>query len=144
MEKVETITNIIGSFGVLIALIVLIIEILKNTESKQFESFTNLLSIYDGIVEKRRDRYKTIKEVVSKNPKTADEMHDKQNSLSYLILRLEQKEAFYAIEHELLDLEIRSLCYLNELCRMARRNRRSKRILFLKESNELTYYNPIS
>ncbi len=140
METVQFITNILASFGVVIALVVLIIGIIKNTESKRFESFITLLEQYDKLVNSRKEKFLKIKEVVRKSDKTKKEIHDKQNSLSYLLLRLDQSEPLFAIEHGLLDLEIRCLCYLNELCKMTESNQRAKRIILLKESNELTYY----
>lgn len=140
MDTIQLITNIFTSFGIVVALIVLILEIRKNTESKQFDSFVKLLEQYENLVSKRKDRFHKIAEKVRENPKTKDEMHDKQNSLSYLLIRLGQQEPFFAIEHEILDLEIKCLSYLNELCGMSLSNDRAKQILLLKEPNEITYY----
>lgn len=139
-DLAQLVANIFTSIGVIIALIVLLIEIKDANEANQFDTFVKLLDQYDNLVSARKDRFHKIAEVVRANPNLKHEMPDHQNSLSYLLLRLNQKEQFYAVEHELLDLEIKCMSFLNELSGIALENSRAKQILLLKEANEISYY----
>lgn len=137
---IQTIANIATTLGLIVALIVFVAEIKANLKERKYESFLTLLNNYQAMVSERIDYLKTIKEEIRKNPKTANEIHDKQNSLSYLLIRLGQAEPMYAIEHDLLDREIRSLNFLNELCRIALEDKRASQILLLTDSHEISYY----
>ena len=137
---IQAIANIATTLGLIFALIVFVAEIKANLKERKYQSFLTLLNNYQAMVSERKDYWKTIKEEIRKNPKIADEIHDKQNSVSYLLIRLGQTEPMYAIEHGLLDREIRSLNFLNELCRIALEDKRSTQILLLTDSHEISYY----
>ena len=139
-DTVQIIANIATTLGLIIAVVVFIIEIKSSVRERKYQSFLTLLDKYQEIVSERKNNWKTIKEEIRKNPKIADEIHDKQNSLSYLLVRLGQTEPMYAIEHGLLDREIRSLNFLNELCSIALEDKRATQILLLTDSHEISYY----
>ncbi len=122
----------------LLSLVFLIIQIYFNKKEIEYSNFVTTLKYYDKLVEQSQEKWKLIKDVVHKNPKTKSEIPDRQDTLSYLIIRLSQKESFYAVEEELLDQEIRSLNFLNELCKVAKNERKS--LLTLTYSSDISYY----
>lgn len=136
----ESITQFATTIGVIASLLAMASQIKKNRHSIEFETFNILLEKYHKIVQDRREQWKRIKDKLRENPKTAQEVHDRQNTLDYLELRKNQSEPLFAIEHGLLEREILSLNFLNELCLIASENPRCKRILILSESSEISYY----
>ena len=82
------ITQIATAIGVIFAIFVFAYEIKRSRESSEYDSFITILSIYKDLVDKRQVKWQKIKEVLLKNEKTAKEVHDKQNAIEYLILRI--------------------------------------------------------
>ena len=103
-----------------------------------YSNFVTTLKYYDTLTEKRHETWSLITKTVRDNPKIASEIHDKQNSLSYLLLRSEQSEPLYAIETELLEYEIKSVNLLNELCKNAKKEK--KTLLKLTYASDISYY----
>ena len=139
-EIIQITANMSTSLAVVVALVVFIVEIRRHRKAREYESFLALLGNYQQIVEERKNQWKKIKEALKGNPKVSSEIHDKQNSLSYLLIRLGQFEPMYAIEHGLLDRELRSLNFLDKLCELALKNDRSFEILLLTDAHEIFYY----
>ena len=46
----------------------------------------------------------------------------------------------YAIEHTLLDRELRSLNFLDKLCEKSQKNDRALQVLLLTDAHEISYY----
>jgi len=139
-EIVQTIANISTTLALIVALIVVIVEIRSSRSAREYQSFLTLLENYQRIVGERKDQWKKIKEVVKENPKIACEIPDKQNSLSYLLIRQEQTEPMYAIEHGLIDRELKSLNFLDKLCEIAIKNDSALQVLLLTDADEISYY----
>lgn len=139
-EIVQISANISTTLALIVALVVLIVEIRSSKKTREYESFLTLLENYQQIVEERKNQWRKIKEVLKDDNKVSKEIHDKQNSLSYLLIRLEQSESMYAIEHGLLDRELRSLNFLDKLCELALKNNRAFEILLLTDAHEISYY----
>ncbi|MCJ7603155.1 MAG: hypothetical protein MUO63_16865 [Desulfobulbaceae bacterium] len=139
-QTIQNIANIATTLGLIVALIVFIIEFRGNRQESEYQSFLILLENYQKTVDERKDQWIKVKKAVQDNPKIAHEIDDKQNSISYLILRLEQAEPMYAIEHGILDSEIRSLNYLDKLCEIALENDRALQVLLLTDAHEISYF----
>ena len=139
-QTIQNIANIATTVGLIVALIVFIVEFRGNRKEGEYQSFLTLLENYQKTVDERKDQWKKVKKAVRDNPKIAHEIDDNQNSISYLILRLEQAEPMYAIEHGILGHEIRSLNYLDKLCEIALENNRALQVLLLTDTHEISYY----
>jgi len=137
---IQNIANIATTLGLIVTLIVFIVEFRNNRKEREYQSFLTLLGNYQRTVDARKDQWKKVKKSVRDNPKIAHEIDDKQNSISYLILRMEQTEPMYAIEHNILDREIRSLNFLDKLCEIALENDRALQVLLLTDAHEISYY----
>ncbi len=140
LSRTTLIAQVATAIGVIVAILVSAHEIRLNREAREFQSFMTLLNNYDKIREKRQAKWKKIKNVLSKNKKTASEVHDTQNTINYLMLRIHQPERLYAIEYELVSNELQSLNLLNELSRISLMNERAMSILQLSVSDEITFY----
>ena len=139
-EIIQFIANISTTLALVVALIVFIAEVRSSKKAREYDSFLTLLQYYQRIVEERKSQWTKIQEALKDNPKVSHEIHDKQNSLSYLLIRLGQSEPMYASEHALLDRELRSLNFLNKLCELALKNDRAFDILLLTDAHEISYY----
>ena len=139
-EIIQITANISTTLALVVALVVFIAEIRSSRKTREYESFLTLLENYQQIVEERKNQWRKIKKALKNNTKVSNEIHDKQNSLSYLLIRLGQSEPMYAIEHGLLDRELRSLNFLDKLCELALKNCRAFEILLLTDAHEISYY----
>ena len=139
-EIIQITANISTTLALVVALVIFIAEVRSSRKAKEYESFLTLLQNYQRIVEERKSQWSKIKDALKDNPKVSNEIHDKQNSLSYLLIRVEQPEPMYAIEHGLLDRELRSLNFLDKLCELALKNDRAFEILLLTDAHEVSYY----
>jgi len=139
-EIILIIANISTTLALVVALLVFIAEVRSSRKAREYESFLTLLQNYQRIVEERKRKWIKIKDALKGNPKVSQEIHDKQNSLSYLLIRLGQSEPMFAIEHGLLDKELRSLNFLDKLCELALKNDRALEILLLTDAQEVSYY----
>lgn len=140
LELVETIAHL-ATLGALVwSILTFAADRRAQTEAREFEAFTRLLDLYERVAERRQNRWRTIKDALRQNPKTAAEVHDRQDTLSYLELRANQAEPFFAVEHGLLEDEIQSLNLLNELCRSALEHERCRRVLATATADEISYY----
>lgn len=140
ISTIQILANIATTLGLIVAIVIFIIETKSSLKERKYQSFLTILNNYQTIVSERKNYWKIVKEEIRKNPKTAHEIHDKQNSLSYLLIRMNQKEPMYAIEHGILDRELRSLNFLDELCKTAIDDQRLTEILLLTDSHEISYY----
>ena len=136
----ETAAQIATSVGVIGSLLALAYQFRRNRHTTEFELFGRFRDDFRRISKDRRDKWARVKEQLLKNPKTAHEVHDKQNTLDYLEIRVNQKEPLFAIEHEILANEIDSLNFLNEMCRIANENDRCRKILAVSDSSDISYY----
>lgn len=136
----QTISNIATSLAVILAIVVFIWEVRSSRKERAFSVFLRLVDYYGEIMTERRHKWKLIKEKVRSNPKISKEIGDKTSTLDYLLIRVKQKEPLYAIEHGLLEDEIRSLNLLNELCRYALKDKQMALILKISYSSEISYY----
>lgn len=134
------ISIILSGLALLVSLAVLIREVRNTREAREFESFLVSLRHYQQLVLDRKKKWATIRNTLKDNPKASREIHDRQDSLSYLLIRLTQSEPMYAIEHGLLDNELKSLNFLDKLCEVASRNARALSLLLLTDANEISYY----
>jgi len=139
-DIIQDIANISTSVALIIAIVALIVEIRSGRKARAYESFLALLENYQQIVEERKEKWRKIRDALKDNLKHSHEVHDKQNSLDYLLIRQQQSEPMYAIEHGLLDNELRSLNFLDKLCELALSNSRAFEILLLTDSHEISYY----
>ena len=126
--------------SLLVSIIVLGYQVYQDKEQSEYTNFIDTLKYYDSLREERVENWNKVKEVVTSNPKTAWEIPDKQDSLTYLKIRADQDEPLYTIEHGILEREIKSLNLLNELCRMAKSNKKIDVLLKLVYSSEISYY----
>ena len=140
IKKTDMIAQIATAVGVIVAILVFALEVKQSREAREYDSFTTMLNTYNNLVEQRQAKWQKIKEALLKNEETAKEVHDKQNTINYLILRIQQSEPLYAIEYELVANEIQTLNFLNELSRIAQHNERAKSMLYLSVSDEITFY----
>lgn len=136
----QIISNIASSLAFILAIGLFIWEVRSNRKERAFSIFVRLVDYYSKVVTERKHKWKLIKEKVRLNPKTRKEVGDKTSTLDYLLTRTKQKEPLYAIEHGLLEDEIRSLSLLNELCRYALRDKQMALILKISYSSEISYY----
>lgn len=140
MIDLQIVANIATSLAVIVAIGVFIWEVKSSRRERAFSVFLRLLHCYDEIITERRHKWKVIKEKVKANPKIFEEIGDKTSSLDYLLTRVQQKELLYAIEHGLLEDEIRSLNLLNELCNYALKDEQKALILKVSYASEISYY----
>lgn len=138
--KLQKIVILIIFVSLLISIGVLISQVNQNKEQIEYANFIDTLKYYDLLKQDRINNWVKIKGVVTSNPKTSWEIGDKQDSISYLMLRVNQNEPLYAIEHGHLEMEIKSLNLLNELSKMAYDNNRLSILLKLTHSSEIFYY----
>ena len=136
----QTIANIATSLAVVVAIGVFIWETRSSRRERTFSIFFRMLDYYSKIMTERRRKWKVIEEKVKANPKISREIGDKTNTLDYLLTRIQQKEPLYAIEHGLLESEIRSLNLLNEMCRYALKDEQMALILRVTYSSEISFY----
>jgi len=140
IKIIDMIAQIATAVGVIVAILVFAHEVKLSREAREYDSFITMLTTYNNLVEHRQATWKKIKEMLLKNEKTAKEVHDNQNTINYLMLRIKQTEPLYAVEYELVGNEIQTLNFLNELSRIDQYNERAKTILYLSVSNEITFY----
>lgn len=136
----QTIAHVATSLTLVVAIGVFIWEVRSSRKERAFSVFLRLLDFYNNIMTERRQKWKTIKEVAKANPKISEEIGDKTSSLDYLLRRVQQKDALYAVEHGLLEDETKSLNLLNELCRYALEDKQKALILKVSYSSEISYY----
>lgn len=136
----ETLGHISTVFACLVAVFALCWQMYTNNKEHHFSSFLTLLERYENLAQDRRQKWNLIKDTVKKNPKTANEVGDKVSTLDYLMLRKNQSEPFYAIEHGLIEREILSMNFLNQLCTYAKCESRSNSLLETMLASEISYY----
>lgn len=136
----QTIANIATSLILIVAIGMFIWEVRSSRRERAFSIFLRLLDCYREIMSERKNKWKLIKEKVKANPKTSEEIGDKTSSLDYLLMRMRQKDPLYAIEHGLLEDEIRSLNLVNELCKSALKDEQRALVLKVLYPSEISYY----
>jgi len=136
----QTIANIATSLILIVAIGMFIWEVGSSRRERAFSIFLRLLDCYREIMSERKNKWNLIKEKVKANPKTSEEIGDKTSSLDYLLIRMRQKDPLYAIEHGLLEDEIRSLNLVNELCKSALKDEQRALVLKALYSSEISYY----
>ena len=136
----QTFGTIVTVIGVTIALIALAHEIRVRRDERAFDTFIRFLDAYEAQQVRRRAKWQVIKETVRLHDHLALEVRDTTNSVDYLALRNRQLEAMYAIEHELLEEEIRSVNIVNQLCRLAIGDENRSSLLASLFSGEIAYY----
>ena len=136
MVDSQILSNIATIIVAILAVIGLIWEIKSSRKERNFSIFLRLIDYYNEIMTERRKKWKLIKNT----NKELGEIGDKTNSLDYLLLRIQQKEPLYAIEHNLIEDEIRSLNLLNELCNYALKDEQKELILKISFSSEVSFY----
>lgn len=137
---IQTAGIVASSVGVVVAVLALVSEIRANRHERQFAIFLRLLDAYEGVRGQRRQVWGRLKEVVRSNSKLAHEIGDRTGSIDYLLTRARQEEPLYAVEHELLEMEIRSLNVLNELCRLAKGDELGTALLASLLGGEISFY----
>lgn len=123
-----------------IALVSFLWEFRANREERAFSVFLRFIDAYEQLQEDRRQRWNSLKEVVRANPNTQHEIGDRTNSVDYLLLRIEQDEPLYAVEHSLLENEIKSLNLLNELCRYSLKDTQKMLLTKALLADEISFY----
>lgn len=136
----QTIAYIATPLALIVTILMFIVELERNRKERAFGTFLRLLDFYGNIMAERRRVWGIIKEKVSANPKISKEIEDKTGSVDYLLIRVRQEEPFKAIEHGLLENEIRSLNILNELCKIALKHEQMASILKVCYSSEISFY----
>lgn len=139
-DRVQTGANLATTLGLIIAILVFSCEVRNSTDEREYQSFLKMHQQYEKIVEKRAAQWSKVRAAVRENPKTANEIPDKQNSVDYLLLRMSQAEPMYAIEHGIIESELKSLNFLDKLCELALANDRAREILYLTDSHEISWY----
>lgn len=137
---VQEVGTIVSSLGVVVAVLALVREISANRHERQFAIFLRLLDAYEGVRGQRRQVWGRLKEVVRSNSTLAHEIGDHTGGIDYLLTRARQEEPLYAVEHELLEMEIRSLNVLNELCRLAKGDELRTALLASLLGSEISFY----
>jgi len=140
MTKWQIIAHIATSLALIVAIGVLIWEVKSSQRERAFSIFLRLLDCYHEVMTERKSKWVLIKEKIRVNPKISEEISDKTSSLDYLLIRVRQKEPLYAIEHGLLEHEIKSLNLLNELCKYALKDEQMALVLKVLYSSEISYY----
>ena len=136
----QTIAYIVTPLALIATIVIFIVELERNRKERAFGTFLRLLDYYGNLLAERRRNWGIIKEKVRTNPKISQEIGDKTSSLDYLLTRVQQAEPFYAIEHGLLEDEIRSLNILNELCKIALKHEQMSLILKVCYSSDISFY----
>lgn len=126
--------------ALLVSIWISIYQVIQDRKEMAYSNFINTLQYYDLLAAEHNEIWKKIKKGVSKNPKTKHEVHDKQDSLGYLLLRMDQSEPMYSIEHGLLEVAIRSLNLLNALCEKSNENENMRQLLYLTNAKDIAYY----
>ena len=136
----QTVANIATSVAVVLALAVFVWEMRSSRREREYQVFFRYVDAYERLETRRLDNWRKLKDAIQSNPNTKEEIGDKTNSIEYLMLRARQAEPMYAIEHNVLELEIQSLNLLNEMCRYALRD--SDRLSLLKAmfAKEISFY----
>jgi len=132
--------NIATTLGLILTIVVLIYEITENRKTTEFAIFLRYQETYIKISEKRISTWNKIKEAILSNPKTEHEISDKSSSFDYLNIRIKQQEPLFAIEHQLIDEEIRTLNILNEICKYALRDRAKLDMIKILYSQDISFY----
>ena len=136
----QTLADIGSSFALLLAILVFAWEIRANRREREFAIFLRFVDAYEQVSQKRRTQWSKVKDVLQSNPALKHEIGDRTSSLDYLRTRAEQAEPMYAIEHGILEYEIRSLNILNELCRYAEKDPRKIALVNALFASEISYY----
>lgn len=136
----QTVAYIATSLAFIITVLVFIWEVKSSRREREFAIFLRLIDSYREIMADRRNRWKVIKERVRANARTSEEIGDRTSSLDYLLTRMQQDEPLCAIEHAVVEDEIRSLNLLNELCKYALKDEQMALILKISYSSEISYY----
>ena len=140
MSDWQSVGTIAGALGVVVAILALAYQIKVSRDERRFDTFVRFLDAYEGQQSRRRAKWQKVKEMARSNPKTANEVSEKISIVDYLEIRAAQLEPMYAIEHELLEEEIRSLNVVNELCRLAEGDENRTALLGSLLSSEIAYY----
>jgi len=140
MIDLQMLANVATSVAVIIALCVFLWQVSTDRKERAFSTFLKLLDYYGGLRNDRRTKWNLLKERVRSDPKISHEIGDKTSSLDYLLLRVKQEEPLYALEHGVLEDEIRSLNLLNQLCRYALKDEQMSLVLKVLYSSEISYY----
>jgi hypothetical protein len=136
----QTTANIGSSVAVLIAVSVFAWEIRANRQEREFTIFLRFTDIYIELMNERKAQWSRLKETIGNNPNTKNEISDRTGSLDYLLLRAKQEEPFYAIEHSIIEYEVRSLNLLNEICYYAAKDPKKKILANIQFAHEISFY----
>ena len=136
----QTVTYVGSSVAVLLAVVVFIWEVRANRQEREFTIFFRFIDTYSRLMDERKAHWKKIKETIQNNPNTKQEIGDRTNSLDYLLLRAKQSEPFYAIEHSIIEYEIRSLSLLNEICYFATKDHKKRILVNIQFAHEISFY----
>lgn len=136
----QSVANIATAIAVIVALSVFVWEVRASRQERQWAMFSHLLQAYADIVDRRQGNWVLLKDAIKTNPATKREIQDRTSSLDYLQLRSSQSEPLYAIEHIVLELEIRSLNILNEACNYAKADPRKEFLLGSLYGSEIFFY----
>lgn len=140
MTDWQLVSSMAASFAVVIAICALIHEVRSSRKERLFSTFIKLVDYYSGLIIERRKKWMIIKERVKTNSRIEREIGDKTSTIEYLLIRSKQEEPMYAIEHSLLEDDIRSLNLLNELCKLALKDELKALLLKVLFSGEICYY----
>jgi hypothetical protein len=138
----STAADIFTGVGVGGALIGLAWQIRKSRQDTEFLMLQRLIDAYDKLRQGSRDKWRKIQEVIKSNTALSHETGDRTGSIDFLRMRVEQSDSdpLTAIEHGLIDNEIRSLNLLNEICRLSAKDESRKNLVRILLSDEIAFY----
>lgn len=136
----QTIAAIASSLGFILAILVFAWEIRANRRERDLSVFLRFLDAYEKVQARRRQQWSKVKEVIQSNPHLKDEIGDRTSTLDYLLIRSQQPEQMFAVEHGIIELEIQSLNILNELCRLSTGDQQRNTLLASFCGSEISYY----
>jgi len=136
----QTTANVATAIAVVVGLATLVWEVRQTRRAQKFTVFLRFVDAYESLQEQRQANWRRLKDAVRASPTITAEIGDKTSSLDYLTHRVTQAEPLFAIEHGVLEYEIRSLNLLNELCRYAADDPHKMLLMKTLLASELSYY----
>jgi hypothetical protein len=137
----STAADIFTVVGVGGALIGLAWQLRKSRQDTEFLMLQRLIDTYDKLRQDTRDRWRKIQGAI-KSTSLSHEIGDRTGSIDYLLMRVERSDSdpLTAIEHSLIENEIRSLNLLNEICRLSAKDESRKNLVRILLSDEIAFY----
>ena len=129
----------ISLISLFISFLVFDYQKIQDKKEMHYSTFIKTLEYEDSIREKGKEKWLEKKDELLRNPENRIEDINEVDALGYLLLKLEKDESMDITDFRLFEIEIRSLNLLNELCRIAKEDKRMEKLLKLTYSSNIAY-----